>query len=104
MAPKKITLNELRTLVKQIIKEERMTNELFGFGGGKSNQDNKLSDATPDEMRFIYRWFQGKLTWEAVEQSFPKHLDAFKKSKTPEELYRNLGLNYPGRDKWDSYK
>ena len=35
MATKKITLNELRNLVKQVINEEMKVNELFGFGKQK---------------------------------------------------------------------
>jgi hypothetical protein len=40
MATKKITLNELRTLVKQIIKEERMINEGEQWVDGDWKSDN----------------------------------------------------------------
>lgn len=47
MATKKITLNELRSLVKQIIKEEtgeKTINELFGFGGGSLKPNTRVKD------------------------------------------------------------
>jgi hypothetical protein len=44
MATKKITLNELRTLVKQIIKEERMLNE--GIKALSKEEANVFLDKT----------------------------------------------------------
>ena len=39
MKTKKITLNELREVVKQIIKEESQINEVFGFGKKQESED-----------------------------------------------------------------
>ena len=44
MATKKITLNELRSLVKEIISEEMKVNELFGFGGGSLKPNTRVKD------------------------------------------------------------
>ena len=52
----KITLNELRSLVKSIIKEEaenKKMNELFGFG--KKKKEKELKEPTEEEILLLIR-------------------------------------------------
>lgn len=112
----KITLNELRSLVKNIIKEEaenKKMNELFGFG--KKKKEKELKEPTKEEIRTIYAYFNqsGRIGRDNKVFGVPTDDDmirmfsgsgfdateAVKSAKTQNELYEKLGLKYPGREK-----